>query len=534
MSIKKLILVFISIILPLTVLVTVSAIGLKKNEEETKRAQISQFESYKLAEELLNSSELLTRFARTYVVTGDPRFKNYFQNVLDIRNGKIALPEQYNGIYWHLVTDSLQSSPAAGTKGRSLEDRLLSAGITNKEFSLLEAAHNRSNNLVSMEAMAMKDVDSILLRRGAVRGQPSAEMLIRQNADVQLLHSKAYHHEKAAIMQPIGEFHKLLEVRTSAELQRLNDKSQWILTLLLLSSIAMLVAFLFFAYALYNNLLKRGDRLLHNIKSIANGNLHIRSGDSHHDELGIISNAVDGMADKLISAISDSKLKAELAEDHVRELAMERNHSEKLLNNILPALIADRLKKGESHIAETFPEVTVLFADLVGFTRLSSKLPPRQLVNMLNDIFGQFDELATKYKLEKIKTIGDCYMVVGGVPDRSTTHCQQVADFALEALTSIYEYDKANNLDLHLRIGIHTGTVVAGIVGKQKYSYDLWGDVVNVASRMESTAATDHVHVTEAVRIRLSDDYEFEDRGEIELKGKGLVHGFHLLRKKHH
>lgn len=199
---------------------------------------------------------------------------------------------------------------------------------------------------------------------------------------------------------------------------------------------------------------------------------------------------------------------------------------------MLPVLIADRLKKGESGIAETFPEVTVLFADIVGFTKMAEQTAPRVLVNMLNEIFGRFDELALECRLEKIKTIGDCYMVVGGVPERSSTHCQQVAEFALAAVESITAYGKENNMNLQMRIGIHTGTVVAGIVGKQKYSYDLWGDVVNTASRMETSSLPGKIHVTEAVRVRLMDDYEIEDRGMVELKGKGPVHGFFLGQRK--
>lgn len=151
---------------------------------------------------------------------------------------------------------------------------------------------------------------------------------------------------------------------------------------------------------------------------------------------------------------------------------------------------------------------------------------------MLNDIFGRFDDLVTEYKLEKIKTIGDCYMVVGGVPNRSPTHCQQVADFALAALESLNEYAADFTQPLRIRIGMHTGTVVAGIVGRQKFAYDLWGDVVNIASRYELTGAPNRIHVSDSVKVRLADDYEFEDGGEVDFKGKGLMHSWFLVARK--
>src|SRR5262249_40918121 len=161
----------------------------------------------------------------------------------------------------------------------------------------------------------------------------------------------------------------------------------------------------------------------------------------------------------LESASAEARRKTEELEAQARALADARHQSEKLLNNILPAIIADRLQKGESMIAETFPEVTILFADIVGFTALSAQLRPVMIVNMLNDVFGRFDDLAAKYGLEKIKTIGDCYMLVGGIPDRSPTHCQQVAEFALAALASFKDYSAGARQPLSIRIGIHTGTV---------------------------------------------------------------------------
>jgi class 3 adenylate cyclase len=213
-------------------------------------------------------------------------------------------------------------------------------------------------------------------------------------------------------------------------------------------------------------------------------------------------------------------------------LEKEKSRTEKLLLNVLPIAIADRLKRGEKVEAETFPEVTVLFADVVGFTKLAAELGPRSVANLLNELFEVFDDLAEKYKLEKIKTIGDCYMAVAGVPDRSPTHAQQMADFSLEALAALKSKNQQLSRNLEIRIGMHSGTVAAGIIGRKKFAYDLWGDVVNVTSRLEGTAEPMKIHVSESVHSRLEDSYLFEKRGEVELRNRGKLQTYYLIGKK--
>ena len=213
-------------------------------------------------------------------------------------------------------------------------------------------------------------------------------------------------------------------------------------------------------------------------------------------------------------------------------LEKERGRTEKLLLNVLPVAIADRLQKGEKVEAETFPEVTVFFADIVGFTKLATELGPRSVATLLNELFEIFDDLAEKHKLEKIKTIGDCYMAVAGVPDRSPTHAQQMADFSLEALAALKSQNKQMSRNLEIRIGMHSGTVAAGIIGRKKFAYDLWGDVVNITSRLEGTAEPMKIHVSESVHARLEDSYLFEERGEVELKNRGKLRTYYLVGKK--
>ncbi|MEM7020004.1 MAG: adenylate/guanylate cyclase domain-containing protein, partial [Pseudomonadota bacterium] len=176
---------------------------------------------------------------------------------------------------------------------------------------------------------------------------------------------------------------------------------------------------------------------------------------------------------------------------------------------------------GERTIADSFHEVTVLFADLVNFTQLSSRIPPNELIERLNEIFLAFDILAELYGLEKIKTIGDSYMLVGGLPTERKDHAEAVAEMAIDMFDAISRLNEQNDTDLNIRVGIHTGAVIAGVIGKHKFNYDLWGDAVNIASRMESHSVPGMIQVSAMTYSRLQDRFNLEERGVIDIKGKG-------------
>ena len=217
------------------------------------------------------------------------------------------------------------------------------------------------------------------------------------------------------------------------------------------------------------------------------------------------------------------------AEDALRE---EQEKSEKLLLNILPKVIAERLKQNETTIAEYFPEVTVLFADIVGFTALSAVMNPIDLVELLNKIFSRFDLLCDRHGLEKIKTIGDAYMVVGGLPCPRADHAEAIAQMALDMQTEIARFNTNNRKYFSIRVGIHSGPVVAGVIGIKKFIYDLWGDTVNLASRMESHGLSWRIQVSETTYKLLEHKYLFQERGIIDVKGKGGMRTYLLVGKK--
>ena len=530
MRISRLLLIFLVGTLMLACTVMALAIMLRGIESEAEAAQQRRHESYKLADELRQSSDDLTRLARTYAVTGDKRYRDYYWKILDIRNGESVRPEGYEGVYWDLVIAKLLPEPSSDGEGAiSLESRMVQAGFTVNEFNKLKQAQNRSDELVRLEEVAMNAVEG---RFDDGTGTFSREATPDQALATRILHDERYHAAKAQIMQPIGEFLSMVDRRTETELADLNRYSDRVLMGIIGTSALLLALIGAMGWVLRERFLRPSVVLMETVEKIGAGDLDAPTNISGKDEMGVLGQAIDSMAARLAAAFGNAEQKAEEAQAQARALAEERHRSEKLLHNILPAIIAERLQKGESLIADTYPEVTVLFADIVGFTKLSAQLGPREIVSMLNDVFGLFDELVVKHKLEKIKTIGDCYMVVGGVPDRSATHCQQVARFALAALKSLEEYAADFPNPMRIRIGMHTGTVVAGIVGTQKFAYDLWGDVVNIASRYETTGTPNKIHVSDAVRVRLEDDFIFEDAGEVDLKGKGMMRSWFLVGDK--
>lgn len=206
--------------------------------------------------------------------------------------------------------------------------------------------------------------------------------------------------------------------------------------------------------------------------------------------------------------------------------------SERLLLNVLPRPIAERLKREAGIIADGHPEVTVVFADIVEFTAFTERTAPERVIGVLDEIFSAFDALAERFGLEKIKTVGDAYMVVAGLPHPRPDHAAAAAEMALAMQDELGRLRAALDVDLTIRVGMQSGPVIAGVIGRRKFTYDLWGDTVNTASRMESSGVPGRIQVTENVYERLRSTYEFEARGEIEVKGKGRLRTYLLSSRR--
>ena len=223
---------------------------------------------------------------------------------------------------------------------------------------------------------------------------------------------------------------------------------------------------------------------------------------------------------------------AQQREEALAEVKVEHERAESLLLNILPGSIAERLKGSPHTIADQFGAASVLFADVVDFTPRTKDLPPAEVVGILDKLFGQFDALAERYRLEKIKTIGDAYMVASGVPDPRPDHARALALLALDMVAAVSPLGPCADLGLQIRVGINSGPVVAGVIGRKKFLYDLWGDAVNTASRMESQGTPNRVQVTQATYELLGEEFEFESRGTIAIKGKGDMPTWYLVGRR--
>lgn len=241
------------------------------------------------------------------------------------------------------------------------------------------------------------------------------------------------------------------------------------------------------------------------------------------DEIGVINTEFTRMVDRITRAEADNKA-------YLEEIEHQKDQVESLLRNILPRSIIERMHTGEEMIADGHKAATILFADLVGFTKFAANKPPETVVQVLNGIFQRFDDLALEHGVEKIKTIGDAYMGVAGLPLPCADHQARAARLALDMAAVMREMNEKAVCDFGIRIGLHSGPVVAGVIGKHKFAYDVWGDAVNIASRYEASSEPGRIHISAAVAAGLSPSFQVESRGRIDIRDVGVVESYFLNR----
>jgi class 3 adenylate cyclase/HAMP domain-containing protein len=502
---------------------------LSKADDARLRSERQKDQITSLSEDLVISSQWATRFARGYLTTRDQKRMRWHSEITGILDGRIARPKNYGVEYWDLVSGGLLPEPDATGDGSPIEDRFLTLEITVEEFNLLKKAEELFNKLAATERAAMHAINGEFDEGSgdfSKKGKPDPALAER------LLYSDAYARQNAELAKLVSAFTEKVKGRYRGVMEEQERRATQLVRLNAYVALGLFSVILAYVVFLRRRFLARTAKLMRAVKEISDGDLGAQIDTSGKDEISEFATAMSSMAKNLQAAFGKLEERVKLSEQTAAELDNERLRSEKLLHNILPATIAQRLQGGEEVIAEVYPEVTVFFSDIVGFTDLSARLGPHETVNLLNALFGKFDELVEKHGVEKIKTIGDSYMVVGGVPGRDPLHCQHVAEFALDAMSFVRAFSEGYPFPIQMRMGIHTGTVAAGVLGRKKFSYDLWGDVVNVASRFESTSMVDRIHVSETVRIRLTDDFVFQDGGFVDLKGKGRAASWYLLGRK--
>jgi class 3 adenylate cyclase len=370
--------------------------------------------------------------------------------------------------------------------------------------------------------------DIPLLREALVLCAPRYETEFVYDATYKLSSVSAYvpltDLEGRALRGPSGRCLGVLGIDISDKNMRATLENAGSLAIRL--SLAVIALALIVSIAMGTVLTRTIHQLTLTMKRFAAKDFGARTAVRSRDEIGQLGASFNTMATTIQQ---HSEHLEDMVAQRTVELTEEKAISERLLLNVLPGPIAERLKQGESLIVDRFDAVSVLFADIVGFTAVASRTSPEELVTMLNEIFSMFDRLAEQHGLEKIKTIGDAYMVVAGIPQPVADHATAIAHMALDMQAGIAAFAEASGEPMSIRIGIHSGSVVAGVIGTKKFIYDLWGDTVNTASRMESSGVPGRIQVTEATYALLRDQFAFEDRGPIEVKGKGRMAAYLLV-----
>ena len=489
-----------------------------------------RYESYLLADELRQSSDDLTKMARLYAATGDEIFLEYFNEIADIRDGHVPRPQNYARVYWDLVIGQNGARPGEYGEAKALKELMINQGFTLEEFSKLSEAETNSNKLIGLEMVAMNAIKGKFADNlgGFLRqGEPDFELARN------IMFGNKYLAAKAEIMGSINQFFDLIDRRTQSEVAALRSLGGTLMSAALLISLASVILCLSSIVILQRKVLKPLTLLSNATEKVGQGDYAHQIDHRSNDEMGNLVSAFNNMVVDTRESVAALHTTNQQLKENQEALEEEKQVSENLLLNILPSVIAERLRGGEMTIADEFPEVSVMFADLVNFTELAEVLGPKDLVKLLNDVFALFDKRLDEFGLEKIKTIGDCYMVVAGVPKPVADHAQRLASFALVIVNDLAQFVEKRGLKIKVRIGLHSGTAVAGVVGTKKFAYDLWGDVVNVASRMESTGTPGMIHVSQAFMSRLQDSFTFSERGDIQVKGKGPMTTYFLESRRY-
>jgi class 3 adenylate cyclase len=425
---------------------------------QCQKDQIENFEegyaSYQIANQMRQSSDDLTKMVRLYVLTGNKKYLDAYNEILSIRNGTSPRPLDYDEIYWDFVLDP-NKRPRPYGPAISLKQLMINHNFSEQEFRFLAESELKSNTLVEMEEEAIYAMQGLYDNGSgtySVVGAPNPDLARRLVSDSQ------YMEQKAKIMEPLFQFDEQVEKRIAGKTEDLES----------LASKIILISIFFAVFATVLMVLC----LLKSIKSLSE--------------------------------------------------AAKTNES--LLLNMLPAAIAERVKRGDETIVDEY-HASVLFVQMSHFTKSFS-------ADAMSSVFDQLDELTKRFGVEKIQVVGDSQVVVAGIPVTVKDHEVLLADFALALKKEIESFNSRSGLDLHIRMGLTSGTVVAGVVGRKKFVYDLWGDVVTLAAALEACGVVGEIQISEGMAQILQDIFEVEERGVMNLPSIGPIKTFFLRKRK--
>lgn len=419
-------------------------------------------ESVSLAYEISRTSDNATRMLRLYVVTGNKKFRNFYNEIIAIRNGTAPRPMKISQLYWDLVVDP-NKRPQAYGKPESLRSLIVKHDFTMEELSILNSAQDKIHQLLSAEERALNAMEGKF-------EDPAGNYTIQAKPDPELakkiMFGDEYLQLKADILLFVQQFYQQVSQRTQAREKEFNAQISKTINLAIVLALLMTGLMLMSLF-----------RVLHS-------------------------------------------------------LSKANKDNQSLLLNIFPLSIARRLLNGEQHIVDEFSQASIMFADIINFTQLAKEMGPQKIVHILNELFRVFDVLTKEYRVEKIKTIGDNYMVVSGVPEANPDNAKNLANYALAMLEKLHLFNVANNLHLQVRVGMSTGNIIAGVIGHKKFAYDVWGNVVNLASRLEELSKPNTITISERMAIMLEDEFILEPAESIDIKGIGVQKIFLLVGKK--
>ena len=460
-----------------------------------------------ICEELRMEAAALGKFANRYVVTGDKNVLNWYNQIISFRSGAASRPKNYNTYYWDLVSAGLiqQSPPDDRSKASTieqLENKVLSSFVNER---LIEH-FAKSQKVASFEKRALDAFEGKAdenLGVFAAGGSPNRDLALK------ILNDASYVKAKGEAIKPLQEASVIIEKETTSKLVSLKNNSDRLINLGLTAT-GVLFLWMLSCYIYFHvRIMKRIDEL--------GSSAMLPSGESQKsygphqdgDELDSVALSINNLSNSLKAEVAKSESMNKKIEGLNSDISMEKHYSMQLLKNIVPESLSERLRDGSLHAFDAYAQASIFMLKIMNIRQLFTNIGAHQCIEIMGDLFDGLDELSDQYNVEKIKTAGDCYIAATGLPISDPLHCQHMAEFAIKAREITGEISENYSVNIDVQIALHTGKVIAGVVGKKMLSFDVWGDAVEACRGYLETAPRNTIHVSHCMYARLSESFVF-------------------------